>query len=90
VSIEDRLPPETLQSLRDKGHRVAVLAGYDGAVGGGHAVLRDSAAGVNYGASSPRKDGAAVPEPDPYFDAAAPARPAAPAKPASPPAPKKK
>jgi gamma-glutamyltranspeptidase/glutathione hydrolase len=77
VSIEDRLPPETLQSLRDKGHRLQVLAGFDGVVGGGHAVLRDSAAGVNYGASSPRKDGAAVPEPDPYFDAAAPAKPAA-------------
>jgi gamma-glutamyltranspeptidase / glutathione hydrolase len=84
VSIEDRLPPETLQSLRDKGHRLDVKTGYDGAMGGGHAVLRDSAAGVNYGASSPRKDGAAVPEPDPYFDAAAPA------KPAPPPAQKKK
>jgi gamma-glutamyltranspeptidase / glutathione hydrolase len=90
VSIEDRLPPETLQSLGEKGHRVEVLAGYDGAVGGGHAVLRDAAAGVNYGASSPRKDGAAVPEPDPYFDAAAPAKPAAPPKAAPPPAPKKK
>jgi gamma-glutamyltranspeptidase/glutathione hydrolase len=90
VSIEDRLPPETLQSLSDKGHRLDVKAGYDGAMGGGHAVLRDSTAGVNYGASSPRKDGAAVPEPDPYFDAGAPARPAAPAKPAPPPAPKKK
>lgn len=90
VSIEDRLPPETIQSLRDKGHKVDVRTGYDGAMGGGHAVLRDSAAGVNYGASSPRKDGAAVPEPDPYFDAAAPAKPAAPVKPAPPPAPKKK
>jgi gamma-glutamyltranspeptidase/glutathione hydrolase len=90
VSIEDRLPPETLQSLRDKGHRLQVLAGFDGIVGGGHAVLRDSAAGVNYGASSPRKDGAAVPEPDPYFDAAVPAKPAAAPKPASPPAQKKK
>ena len=46
------------------------------------ALVMDSQAGVNYGASSPRKDGAAVPEPDPYF----PAAPAAPAKPA----PKKK
>jgi len=27
------------------------------AVGGGQAVLRDFAAGVNYGASDPRKDG---------------------------------
>jgi len=26
-------------------------------------VMRDYAAGVNYGASDPRKDGAAIPEP---------------------------
>jgi hypothetical protein len=31
-------------------------------------VLHDSAAGVNYGASDPRKDGAAVPEPAPAFE----------------------
>jgi gamma-glutamyltranspeptidase / glutathione hydrolase len=36
-------------------------------MGGGQAVLHDSATKVNYGASSPRKDGAAIPEPDPYF-----------------------
>ena len=36
-------------------------------MGGGQAVMRDTGTGVNYGASSPRKDGAAVPEPDPYF-----------------------
>ncbi|MBM3775062.1 MAG: hypothetical protein FJW37_07825, partial [Acidobacteria bacterium] len=36
-------------------------------VGGGQAVLRDSARRVNYGASDPRKDGAAAPEPEPYF-----------------------
>jgi len=29
--------------------------------------MHDSASKVNYGASSPRKDGAAIPEPDPYF-----------------------
>ena len=29
--------------------------------------MHDTAAGVNYGASDPRKDGAAVPEPAPYF-----------------------
>ncbi len=34
-----------------------------------------SQAGVNYGASSPRKDGAAVPEPDPYFPAPSAASP---------------
>jgi gamma-glutamyltranspeptidase/glutathione hydrolase len=36
-------------------------------MGGGQAVLRDSDARVNYGASSPRKDGAAVPEAPAYF-----------------------
>ena len=32
-------------------------------VGGGQAVMRDARAKVNYGASDPRKDGAAIPEP---------------------------
>jgi gamma-glutamyltranspeptidase/glutathione hydrolase len=32
-------------------------------MGGGQAVLRDGTAGVNSGASDPRKDGAAIPEP---------------------------
>jgi len=32
-------------------------------VGGGQSVMRDYAAGVNFGASDPRKDGAAIPEP---------------------------
>ena len=44
---------------------VQYLAGEtpQGRVGIGQAVLRDGAAGVNYGASDPRKDGAAIPEP---------------------------
>ena len=32
-------------------------------VGGGQAVMHDERAKVNYGASDPRKDGAAIPEP---------------------------
>ena len=32
-------------------------------MGGGQAVMRDDSASVNYGASDPRKDGAAIPEP---------------------------
>jgi hypothetical protein len=36
-------------------------------MGGGQAVLYDSDAKVKYAASSPRKDGAAVPEAPPYF-----------------------
>jgi gamma-glutamyltranspeptidase/glutathione hydrolase len=74
VSIESRVPAQTLQGLREKGHKLEVLGAYDTTVGGGHAVLHDSASATNYGASSPRKDGAAVPEPDPYFSAPAPAQ----------------
>ena len=33
----------------------------------GQAVIYNSATGVKYGASDPRKDGAAVPEPHPYY-----------------------
>jgi gamma-glutamyltranspeptidase / glutathione hydrolase len=34
-------------------------------MGGGQAVMRDLETGVNYGASDPRKDGEAIPEPGP-------------------------
>jgi hypothetical protein len=32
-------------------------------MGGGQSVLRDFGARINYGASDPRKDGAAIPQP---------------------------
>jgi gamma-glutamyltranspeptidase/glutathione hydrolase len=80
VSIENRVPQETIQALRKMGHQPDVLGAYDDTVGGGQAVMRDVAAMVNYGASSPRKDGAAVPEPDPYFGSPPPAKAAAPKK----------
>ena len=44
-----------------------MLGDFSSTMGGGQAVMHDSASGVNYGASDPRKDGAAVPEPPPYF-----------------------
>jgi gamma-glutamyltranspeptidase/glutathione hydrolase len=65
--IEARVPEIIRAELEQKGHRLEVLGDFSGLMGGGQAVLRDSAAKVNYGASSPRKDGAAIPEPDPYF-----------------------
>lgn len=68
VLIEDRLPAETLNALKARGHELELRSGFDDIMGGGQAVLRDLAAGVNYGASSPRKDGAAIAEPDPYFE----------------------
>jgi len=65
--IEDRVPEDVRRALSDKGHKLEVRGDYSDAMGGGQAVLHDSSTGVNYGASDPRKDGAAVPEPDPYF-----------------------
>ena len=67
VKIERRVPSSTIDQLRERGHYVQTEPSFSSAVGGGQAVMHDSAAKVNYGASSPRKDGAAVPEPDPYF-----------------------
>jgi gamma-glutamyltranspeptidase/glutathione hydrolase len=67
VRIERRVSSATRQALAARGHRVRVLGDFSSAVGGGQAVLHDSKSRVNYGASSPRKDGAAVPEPHPYF-----------------------
>ena len=65
--IERRVPENSLRQLRAMGHALEVVAEYSGRMGGGQAVLHDATSGVNYGASSPRKDGAAIPEPDPYF-----------------------
>lgn len=67
VMMEDRIPREVRDDLTAKGHRIELLGPYSSTVGGGQAVLHDSAAKVNYGASSPRKDGAAIPEAPPYF-----------------------
>jgi gamma-glutamyltranspeptidase/glutathione hydrolase len=46
-----------------KGHDIELQGAYSSMVGGGQSVMRDGTAGVNYGASDPRKDGAAIPEP---------------------------
>jgi gamma-glutamyltranspeptidase/glutathione hydrolase len=70
--IEDRVPAAVRESLRDRGHQLDVRGDFSSEMGGGQAVLHDSSSGVNYGASDPRKDGAAVPEPDPYFTAPSP------------------
>ncbi|MEP7364805.1 MAG: gamma-glutamyltransferase [Acidobacteriota bacterium] len=68
VKIERRVPSSVIDQLRDRGHYVQLEPSFSSTMGGGQAVMHDSSAKVNYGASSPRKDGAAVPEPDPYFN----------------------
>ena len=68
VQIEDRVPAATRSELLKKGHQLEVRGDYSSVMGGGQATMHDGSTGVNYGASSPRKDGAAVPEPAPYFE----------------------
>lgn len=63
VEIESRVTEPVRQALEQRGHVVKVLAPFADAVGGGQAVMRDAERGINAGASDPRKDGAAVPEP---------------------------
>lgn len=67
LRIESRVPENVREELMKRGHRLSVMGDYSGWMGGGQAVMHDAKSKVNYGASSPRKDGAAIPEPDPYF-----------------------
>jgi gamma-glutamyltranspeptidase / glutathione hydrolase len=62
VLLENRISGEVWQGLEAKGHKLEMHNGYSNLFGGGQAVMRDLAAGVNYGASDPRKDGEAVAE----------------------------
>ncbi len=63
VMLESRVPASARLGLTDKGHELDLQGTFSSLVGGGQSVMRDCAAGVNYGASDPRKDGAAIPEP---------------------------
>ena len=62
VKMENRFSQKTRDELKARGHEVQLLGTFSSNVGGGQAVMRDFAAGVNYGASDPRKDGEAVAE----------------------------
>jgi gamma-glutamyltranspeptidase/glutathione hydrolase len=62
VAMETRVPEKVRAELAAKGHQITTLGPFSGTVGGGQAVMRDYARGVNFGASDPRKDGAAIPE----------------------------
>ena len=52
------------KGLKDLGHQVQAVSAYDSAVTGrGQAILFNSASKTKFGASDPRADGSAVPEP---------------------------
>ncbi len=63
VSIESRVPAQTLQQLSERGHVIQIRREYVEAFGRGQAILHDSKTGTNFAASDPRADGAAIPEP---------------------------
>jgi gamma-glutamyltranspeptidase/glutathione hydrolase len=67
VLIESRVPQDIRDALAAKGHELKVVGDFSNQMGGGQAVSYNSATSVKSGASDPRKDGAAVPEPHPYF-----------------------
>jgi gamma-glutamyltranspeptidase / glutathione hydrolase len=63
VIMESRVPEPARRALADKGHEIDLQGSFSSLVGGGQSVMRDYGSKVNYGASDPRKDGAAIPEP---------------------------
>ena len=60
--IESRVGQATIDALTAKGHLLTVRDAYTANMGRGNVVMHNSATGVNFGASDPRADGAAVPE----------------------------
>lgn len=69
VQLESRIPESVIRELNKLGHESKAIAPYSQRVGGGQAVMRN-ADGTNFGASDPRKDGAALPQ-SPAFAPAA-------------------
>jgi len=63
VMIESRVTEAVRETLARRGHEIDLQGEFSNMVGGGQAVMRDARAGINYGGSDPRKDGAAIPEP---------------------------
>jgi gamma-glutamyltranspeptidase/glutathione hydrolase len=62
VQMENRFSQKSRDELKTLGHEIVLRGTFSSNVGGGQAVLRDFSTGVNYGASDPRKDGAAIAE----------------------------
>ncbi|HEU4692728.1 MAG TPA: gamma-glutamyltransferase, partial [Vicinamibacterales bacterium] len=62
VTCESRVTEAVREDLTRRGHEIDVQGSFSSLMGGGQSVMRDALAGVNYGASDPRKDGAAIPE----------------------------
>jgi gamma-glutamyltranspeptidase/glutathione hydrolase len=65
VNFEARIPEKTRADLTAMGHKIIMRGDFSVTrMGSGQAVQRNFATGVNFGASDPRKDGAALAEMD--------------------------
>ena len=67
IVIERRVKTDVLQQLSSQGHIFDVHQEYSDAMGRGNAVMYDSKTKVKYGASDPRADGSAEPEPPQFL-----------------------
>jgi gamma-glutamyltranspeptidase/glutathione hydrolase len=65
IVVESRIAPAVQDDLRQKGHVLIVRKEYSAVKGRGQAVLHNSKTDGNAGASDPRADGSAEPEPIP-------------------------
>jgi gamma-glutamyltranspeptidase/glutathione hydrolase len=66
VQIEELVPEKIRQELQTLGHKVETVPRRTPVFGYGQAVM-DNSTGVHFGASDPRHDGAAIPQPGPVF-----------------------
>ena len=66
VDVEALVPERVRNELKALGHEVRTIPPRTGAFGYGQAVMSNGA-GVHFGASEPRHDGAAIPEAPPVF-----------------------
>jgi gamma-glutamyltranspeptidase / glutathione hydrolase len=67
VNLEARIPEATRKELTALGHQIIMRGDFSSTrMGSGQAVERDFARSVNFGASDPRKDGAAIAELRPF------------------------
>ncbi len=64
VTIESRVGLDTLRELSSMGHQITIAQPYSARMGRGNAVMHNARTKVNTGASDPRADGAAIPEPE--------------------------
>ena len=71
VQIEELVPQAVRDELTQMGHEIQVKTARTNTFGFGQAVMSDGS-GVHFGASDPRHDGAAIPEPGPVFSDAKP------------------